>query len=320
MDMNNQAGLEAPPPALFVNEHVSLPENRVNLALFSLTHIPVIRAEVLDRLGLPSDSIVYPPSSEGGRRPDFVVVSPDNRVAGWIEIELGAENRRQIADYRAQWHQPIKSVVGPREAAADCDLCLEELAEFVTSLETELDLQQMKAAAIFTRLVSVALHPLNRDQTYKSPEEAITGRPCLQALSLHLDGRMRFGMPPITPGEVLVSTIHHKGWTLRVFSKVARARSVSLMWDTAIGAGRIRVPSHAKLIRCLPSAVEALGKYQELMRSLGANLGAISERESLSVEEDRLIQIVEPLSAVIARIAESYGESTIGGGTTSIRG
>ena len=50
-----------PPPNLFVNEDVSKPENRVNLALFSLMLVRDIREWLLSRLSLPAESIVYPP-------------------------------------------------------------------------------------------------------------------------------------------------------------------------------------------------------------------------------------------------------------------
>ena len=51
----------APPPALFVHEDFSRPENRTNLALLGILTIPAFRYWFLGRLGLPSDSIVYPP-------------------------------------------------------------------------------------------------------------------------------------------------------------------------------------------------------------------------------------------------------------------
>src|SRR5215207_9094541 len=80
-----------PPPALFVNEDIAKAENRVNLALFGLMLIPAVRTWVLDQLKLPIDSTLYPPQNVGVGRPDLVVVSSDNIVVAWMEIELGEE-------------------------------------------------------------------------------------------------------------------------------------------------------------------------------------------------------------------------------------
>ncbi|MCX6023158.1 MAG: DUF6508 domain-containing protein [Chloroflexi bacterium] len=67
-------GVSLPPPDLFVREDVSKPENRVNLALFSLMLVPQFRHRFLRELGLDVDSIVYPPRNVPGGRPDFVVI------------------------------------------------------------------------------------------------------------------------------------------------------------------------------------------------------------------------------------------------------
>jgi hypothetical protein len=100
----------APPPARFVKEDVNKPENRTNLALFGLMLIPGIRTWLLKRLGLPVDSIMYPPQNVLGGRPDFVVVGPNETVEAWIEVELGGENQAQLAQYRARLDEPVLSI------------------------------------------------------------------------------------------------------------------------------------------------------------------------------------------------------------------
>ena len=82
----------ARPPEIFVNEDVSKPENRLNLAMLALLNVATFRQWFLHRLGLPEDAVVYPPQHiRGNLRPDYVVTSPDREaVHAWIEVELGA--------------------------------------------------------------------------------------------------------------------------------------------------------------------------------------------------------------------------------------
>ena len=56
---------------LFVNEDVSKPENRVNLALFSVMQQDWFREWFLKSLDLPSDAVVYPPKNVGESSPRF---------------------------------------------------------------------------------------------------------------------------------------------------------------------------------------------------------------------------------------------------------
>src|SRR5437868_3219466 len=83
-----------------VREDVAKPENRVNLALFSLMLVPSFRRWFLERLQLDPQSCVYPPRNQPGGRPDFVVVGANGSVLAWIEVELGGENSAQLSAYR----------------------------------------------------------------------------------------------------------------------------------------------------------------------------------------------------------------------------
>ena len=84
---------------LFVNEDISKPENRVNLALFSLMQQDWFREWILKRLCLPTDAVVYPTTNVGSRRPDFKVERDGSELA-MIEVELGANlaRRRTIGE------------------------------------------------------------------------------------------------------------------------------------------------------------------------------------------------------------------------------
>ena len=100
---------------MFVNEDTSKPENRVNLALFSLVQQDWFREWILKKLCLPADAVVYPPTNVGSRRPDFKVTRDGSELA-MIEVELGA-NLGQAEDYREKFHnQGVKTIWGKRKA------------------------------------------------------------------------------------------------------------------------------------------------------------------------------------------------------------
>ena len=197
-----------PVPELFINEDVSKPGNRTNLALFSLMLVPGVRAWLLKQLSLPADSIVYPPQNVAGGRPDFVVVGPDEMVAGWIEVELGGENLNQLAQYRSRHCQPVRSIVGPKSAGGD--LSVEAIASFVGGpLFEGLDRQQTTNVGVFTALVS-AMAGKPTSFNYMDPTDEVRGRRLVRALSGGLGSMLQFGTPPVSPETALVSTITQK--------------------------------------------------------------------------------------------------------------
>ena len=215
-----------PVPELFINEDVSKPENRTNLALFGVLLVPGVRAWLLERLALPADSIVYPPQNVAGGRPDFVVVGPDDTVVGWIEVELGGEDQGQLVQYRARHAEPVRSIVGPKSAGGD--LSLEEIADVLSGPRFQgLDRQQTTNVGVFIALVG-AMAGRPASFAYADPTEEVRGRRLVRALRDGLGSMLQYGTPPVTPGTAQVSTITQKGWTLKVYSKAASGGNVTL--------------------------------------------------------------------------------------------
>ena len=126
---------------LFLHEYLGRPENRVNVALFSMLQQSWFREWFLQSLGLPLDSIAYPPSNRNDCRPDLKVVDParlNGAAVAWIEVEL-SKNTGQIKDYGEKLHpDPIRRLWGKRSHGGD--LSLEEVAEFLNE-QTGLDPQ-----------------------------------------------------------------------------------------------------------------------------------------------------------------------------------
>ncbi len=294
-----------PPPQIFVREDLSKPENRVNLALFNVMTISVIREWFLKALKFPQNSIIYPPENVGGIRPDFVVVGPDDTVVGWIEVELGVEDMAQIKNYRVSLNEPVKSLVGLDESGGD--LSLETIArEINRTLSDVLNRQQAMCVQVLTKLIA-SLARKSESIEYTDPIEDIRNQPLLKELQRGLGPILNFGSPPIGRGTALVSTITQRGWTLRVFSKAARMGSVSVFWAQTIGTNQVRFPSYDRLARCLPTELVSVEEYTDLLLELGCNIKALSEKQNLAVEESSIITNIDRFTPIIKKFAAAYG-------------
>jgi hypothetical protein len=97
-----------------------------------------------------------------------------------------------------------------------------------------------------------------------------------------------------------------------VFSKAARIRSVSVLWDPAVGKGQLRVPSRERLARCLPTALDAVEAYVALLAVLGANVHLLAEAQSLVLPEDTLLAEGARLAVCIRALALTYGRAAPG--------
>jgi hypothetical protein len=292
-----------PVPDLFVREDVAKPENRVNLALFSLMLVPTFRRWFLERLRLDPEAYTYPPQNQPGGRPDFVVVAPDGSVLAWIEVELGGENSARLSAYRAALSKPIRSVIGVEGYGGD--LSLQEIAATVTDMLDELDLQQAMNAGVLVQLIAELAHPPQAAQ-YIEPGDVTRTDPLIAALDQRLPGRLVFGVPPVRPGTVHVGSMSQRGWTIRVYSTIARGHSVQLM-NKPTSAISVRVPARDHLNRYLPLAPQAVDRYSNLMLKLGLDIGKLGPNEHLPVSEELLLSDVDELVNCMRELAMAYG-------------
>lgn len=286
-----------PPPALFVQEHVTAPENRLNLALFALLNVREFREWFLSRLDFPADSVVYPPQDTAGVRPDLVVVDEGGRVSAWIEVELGAPDEQQLKQYRSAFPERVLCIPGTEGG----DLSLGEIADRVRQFSAEDKQHEMSARVLVDLIDRLAskTQPLN----YADPDDAVRRERLVAAVVDRTQDRVTFAGPPL-PGQIWLATITQKGWTLRVYSHRSSAeRSVSVMWNRAIGRGEVRVPSKERLARLLPSGAAA-ASYVGWLESFGVNVSALRERQSAPILElallERVDELVDRLGALAA--------------------
>ena len=274
---------------LFVNEDTSKPENRVNLALFSLMQQDWLREWVLERLCLPADAVVYPPSNVRGRRPDLKVVCNGSDVA-MIEVELGT-NPRQAEDYRMQF-DVVKTIWGKKTDSGD--LSLEEIAKFLEeprclSPQTRINVQHL------SKLIEVGLseHSSSRERGNVS-EEMWEHR-----LVIALRNRLGEGLVATTErvgiGHLKADTVGKEGFSLKV-NRRDRTGEVALF--SISGGAHLIFPSRQKLNRCLPNHRAEVDAYMSLVATMGCDVEVRGEnaRPRLPLDSN--------LDAVLSKIDE----------------
>ena len=103
---------------IFVNEDLSRPENRINVALFGLMARTGSALGCSSSLGMPENAIVFPPTNVGAQRPDFTIEDPDTgETFGWIEVEVGSDEgqlRRYAESFEKEFGREdcVKSIWG----------------------------------------------------------------------------------------------------------------------------------------------------------------------------------------------------------------
>ena len=292
------------PPELFVREHVTAPENRLNLALFALLNVDVFRLWFLHRLNLPDDSVVYPPKNVAGGRPDFVAVRPDGRVLCWIEVELGAPDGPQLDMYYSTLGDRIICIAGHGGGDLAPDyLELDEVAEQVARMQAGMNRQQQRSAQVLLELIGLLVR---KGQTwdYVDPDDGLRREPLIVALVERLPNQVIFGTPPLPPGKILLSTGTQKAWTLRVYSHTSKTdRSFSVMWNPAVGRGVVRVPSQAWLNRHLPKGGAAAEYGAWLAEAFDVDVSALTDAQNAPVPELALLERINDFAALLGRMA-----------------
>ena len=285
---------------LFVNEDTSKPENRVNLALFSVMQQDWFREWILKRLCLPADAVVYPPSNVRSRRPDLKVVCNGSDVA-MIEVELGT-NPRQAEDYRSQFDTlKVKTIWGKKETGSD--LSLEEIAEFLEeprrlSPQTKINVQHL------SKLIEVGLseHSSSRERGNVS-EEMWEHR-----LVIALRNRLGEGLVATTErvgiGHLKADTVGKEGFSLKV-NRRDRTGEVALF--SISGGAHLIFPSRQKLSRCLPNHRAEVDAYMSWITEMGCDVEVREEnarpRLALDTNLEAVLNRVDELARCLEALA-----------------
>ena len=249
---------------LFVNEDISKPENRVNLAVFSLVQQDWFREWILKRLDLATDAVVYPPTNVGRRRPDLKVVLEGSELA-MIEVELGT-NMAQAEDYREQFGN-VRTIWRKRENRGD--LSLEEVAEFLReprylSPQTRINVEHL------IKLIEEGLsgHSLSTERGNVS-EEMWQHNALVVALRDRLGDKFEATTGRVEIGHLKADTVGKEGFSLKV-NRRDMSGEVALI--SISGGAHVIFPSRQKLTRCLPNHQTGVDAYMSLVSMVGCDV------------------------------------------------
>ncbi|MBI5403381.1 MAG: hypothetical protein HY959_08250 [Ignavibacteriae bacterium] len=262
---------------IHIHEDTSKPENRVNLTLFHLLMIDEVNGFIKKRLGIPSESLLYPSPNLSVEefdvcgRPDFVI-NLNNQTIGYIEVELGREDIEQITRYRKIETAKVFSVVGKKDYN-EGNLALDEIYNHLQMIKEKYEnTQKYYSIRLFEKLIEYYIIQNN----FK-----------INSKSVNLSDKMRnsfivdyfykyFGEERILEnekaesGKVMFNTRGENGFSLRIYSRESKVdKSLSLM-NRSGGRHEINFPSKIKLYKYLPYDKAGVDSYVNFIASLGA--------------------------------------------------
>ena len=222
---------------IFVNEDISKPENRLNLALFHLQMDDAFHAWFCRKLGLPADVLLYPTENLQGDRPDFAIEWND-KIVGYIEVELGDENMTQLQRYRTNYEFDgikVYSITGSRHHHSQ--LGLDEILDYLRSAQFT-NPQKEVSAQYICRLIDTFAN--GKGTTTRSQvSDTMLEHPFVSKLLLLLQDVQPKGTHSRPyAGSWYCDTVSEKGFSLRVFSPKSSSKSLSLL---SISGGRNQV-------------------------------------------------------------------------------
>lgn len=319
-------------PAIHVREDTAKPENRTNLAFFSILMIDEMHDFVCESLGLHKDVVICPcPNLVSGEfvnitpsvdalkangafafgRPDFKVVrtlgDPKGSELAYIEVELGPQDDAQVCRYRA-FGKHVYSIVGKRDMVGpgSGDISLQDIADKARVLIDNGQRQRDASLRLFVDLVEYYIDKgMFRPSLHRQDvSEKVMNSPLIQALATCL-GASTFCVGKSQRGKLLLNTIKENGFSLRIYTH-GSINGISLLCQTA-GRPTIYFPTYAKLARMFPyrsSAVEAF--VDCVARTLGAGSDARlgGERQRIGVAYETVMANIAPLCKVIEQMME----------------
>jgi len=217
---------------IFVNEDLSHPENRINVALFGLMAQDWFRTWLLLRLDMPENAIVFPPTNAGAQRPDFTIEDPTTgKTLGWIEVEVGSDEG-QLRRYKEYFEKElgekdcVKSICGHGG-----DLSLECIS---SRLKSELDAgtlapQPGLSVRLLRKLIEQALSEVASASKPVPVSEQMRNHWLVRALKHRLGDQLDFDLKLAVPGCLKASARGARGFSLRVFSPIPSEREVSVL-------------------------------------------------------------------------------------------
>ena len=289
---------------LFINEDLSKPENRVNVALFGMLQQDWFRKWFLNQLNLKTDATVYPSKGCNNIRPDLKVTHDDSTLA-WLEVELG-KDEEQIADYKCKLDAEVKAIWGRRTDGGD--FSLEEIADY---LEAQVSHPPQTAVYIehLYKLIQVGLEGHTRSSKRARLSDEMRDHCLVIGLKERLQDRLMFeyGNEPPQVGYLKADTTaspNNRGFSLGVYSPVAKKSRTLKVISLTAGRPRVYFPSLLKLQRYLPDHYVEIESYASLLARMGLNIGRFGEAQRPSLPLDAVLEELDTLAECLREIAD----------------
>ena len=285
---------------LFIHEDISKPENRINLALFSLMQQDRIREWLLAKLGLPTDAVVYPPKNRHGIRPDLKVVYACSTLA-WIEVELG-KDEEQAERYRNTFPEPVKTICGKKIDGGE--LSLEEVADYLVE-QTSLPPQVAVNVRHLRELIKDGLEQHSSSPGRGDVSKEMWEHRLVAGLRERLGDKLERTTGSVQIGHLradTTATSNNQGFSLRVRSTKSSDGTVSVMNITS-GRSEVAFPSSARLMKYLPNHRAEINAYSSLLAELGLDIDSYGELHRPSLPLDRVLARLDDLAHCVLALA-----------------
>ena len=286
--------------AIFTSEDISKPENRCNLAIFHLLAHEPFHTWFCARLGLDTFAVLYPRANEDGVRPDFVAHDPHGGVLGAVEIELGGENRPQLASYRARYPR-VFSITGRR---GEGHLSLWDIHDYFRERLPSLAFHQLELSARYLlQLIETAT--TSSGSTTRQPVSAATlAHPFIATLlDLLADIGPLNGTTRPTPGRVYWDTVAESGFSLKVFTPKGHARHLALLSRSG-GRSTIRFQSREKYLDYLShKPVQALAWCDFIEQTVRAPISGLGKDSPVEMPMDDVAPFLPRLVEQVRALA-----------------
>lgn len=290
---------------MHLHEDFYHPENRVNITLFHLLAFEYFGNFFKKSLGLPLDCIIDPSPNLVDElfgdcgRPDFKVTH-NGKVIGYIEVELGQENKVQVSSYKEKLGVKIYSVVGKktdRLSGSGGDISLEEVNDHLTKLTDPINSQLSRSIHLFQSLIHeyIILGRFRRSYQKSPLSEEVSKCRIITIVRKHFGDRF------IESGTISGNQIRPHcnsptslNFGLQVYSRKATKHEFSLLTKRG---NYIYFPSKVKLLErdYFPHRKNEVTEYVNLIVAMGAD-------EIEHLEESKTAKL--PIEVVEASISE----------------
>lgn len=218
---------------IFVNEDISKPENRINLALFHLQMNSDFHNWFFNKLNLDTNSILYPVKNIKGTRPDYVIKTIDDKTIGFIEVECGTdlEQFSRFKNIHETEDVKVYSVFGLKKHFPD--ISLEEIKEYIESnSDSFVNVQELLSSKYLVELINNTIYTIKDTKRQPVNEDFINSNTFLKELLnkfeyLGIDKDIDINKP--IPGHVYYDTNKDKGFSLKVYSSKGVKKGISLL-------------------------------------------------------------------------------------------